>query len=141
MGGPCQRMNEKSGKKSKQKAKKDPKDPNAPRRAKSAFFWFSKDERSKIDLGVRLKRDRGCVAMELGRRWNETDKNAKKMYEEMALKDEVLIGPMAAPSESLQLLGMLKEHNGWVTQIPTNPKFSDMVLSASRGHLFWQDLQ
>ncbi|XP_065574114.1 high mobility group protein DSP1-like isoform X4 [Artemia franciscana] len=90
MGGPCQRMNEKSGKKSKQKAKKDPKDPNAPRRAKSAFFWFSKDERSKIDLGVRLKRDRGCVAMELGRRWNETDKNAKKMYEEMALKDEVL---------------------------------------------------
>ncbi|XP_065584332.1 non-histone chromosomal protein 6 homolog, partial [Artemia franciscana] len=42
------RMNEKSGKKSKQKAKKDPKDPNAPRRAKSAFFWFSKDERSKI---------------------------------------------------------------------------------------------
>ncbi|KAK2720004.1 hypothetical protein QYM36_004263 [Artemia franciscana] len=40
---------------------------------------------------------------------------------------------MKAPSESLQLLGMLKEHNGWVTQIPTNPKFSDMVLSASRG--------
>lgn len=36
-------------------------------------------------------------------------------------------------SESLQLRGTLRGHNGWVTQIATNVKYPDMVLSASRG--------
>ena len=36
-------------------------------------------------------------------------------------------------SESLKLRGTLRGHNGWVTQIATNPKFPDMILSASRG--------
>jgi len=35
-------------------------------------------------------------------------------------------------SETLQLRGTLKGHNGWVTQITTNPKFPDMILSSSR---------
>merc|ERR1712071_447659 len=35
-------------------------------------------------------------------------------------------------SESLKLRGTLRGHNGWVTQIATNPKFPDMILSASR---------
>jgi len=35
-------------------------------------------------------------------------------------------------SESLQLRGTLLGHNGWVTQIATNPKYPDMILSSSR---------
>merc|ERR1711996_233361 len=33
---------------------------------------------------------------------------------------------------TLQLRGTLRGHNGWVTQITTNPKYPDMILSASR---------
>lgn len=36
-------------------------------------------------------------------------------------------------SETLQLRGTLLGHNGWVTQIATNPKYPDMILSSSRG--------
>lgn len=39
-------------------------------------------------------------------------------------------------SESLKLRGTLRGHNGWVTQIATNPKYPDMILSASRGKNF-----
>ncbi|EEC16032.1 guanine nucleotide-binding protein, putative, partial [Ixodes scapularis] len=35
-------------------------------------------------------------------------------------------------SEQLELKGTLRGHNGWVTQIATNPKFPETVLSASR---------
>ncbi|PSN31602.1 Guanine nucleotide-binding protein subunit beta-like protein [Blattella germanica] len=35
-------------------------------------------------------------------------------------------------SETLQLRGTLRGHNGWVTQIATNPKYPDMILSCSR---------
>ena len=35
-------------------------------------------------------------------------------------------------SETLQLRGTLRGHNGWVTQITTNPKYPDMILSSSR---------
>lgn len=35
-------------------------------------------------------------------------------------------------SEQMSLRGTLRGHNGWVTQIATNPKFPDMILSASR---------
>nr|CAD7197893.1 unnamed protein product [Timema douglasi] len=38
-------------------------------------------------------------------------------------------------TESLHLQGTLKGHNGWVTQIATNPNYSDMVLSCSRGKM------
>ena len=34
--------------------------------------------------------------------------------------------------ETLQLRGTLTGHNGWVTQIATNPKFPEMILSSSR---------
>merc|ERR1712110_654860 len=33
---------------------------------------------------------------------------------------------------ALQLRGTLRGHNGWVTQITTNPKYPDMILSSSR---------
>lgn len=36
-------------------------------------------------------------------------------------------------SETLQLRGTLLGHNGWVTQIATNPKDPDTIISASRG--------
>merc|ERR1711922_110253 len=35
-------------------------------------------------------------------------------------------------TETLQLRGALRGHNGWVTQITTNPKYPDMILSSSR---------
>lgn len=35
-------------------------------------------------------------------------------------------------AETLQLRGTLRGHNGWVTQIATNPKYPEMILSASR---------
>jgi len=35
-------------------------------------------------------------------------------------------------AETLQLRGTLNAHTDWVTQIATNPKFPDMILSASR---------
>merc|ERR1712088_838591 len=34
--------------------------------------------------------------------------------------------------ETLQLRGTLTGHGGWVTQIATNPKFPEMILSSSR---------
>lgn len=40
-------------------------------------------------------------------------------------------------SESLQLRGTLLGHNGWVTQIATNPKYPDLILSSSRGENFF----
>lgn len=40
-------------------------------------------------------------------------------------------------TETLQLRGTLRGHNGWVTQIATNPKYPDMILSSSRGNIFF----
>lgn len=36
-------------------------------------------------------------------------------------------------TETFDLKGTLRGHNGWVTQIATNPKNPDMILSCSRG--------
>lgn len=36
-------------------------------------------------------------------------------------------------TETMQLRGTLRGHNGWVTQIATNPIHTDMILSCSRG--------
>ena len=36
-------------------------------------------------------------------------------------------------TETLQRRGTLLGHSGWVTQIATNPKYPDMILSSSRG--------
>jgi hypothetical protein len=38
-------------------------------------------------------------------------------------------------TETLQLKGTLIGHSGWVTQIATNPKYPDMILSSSRGKI------
>lgn len=38
-------------------------------------------------------------------------------------------------TEQLVLKGTLKGHNGWVTQIATNPSDPDTILSSSRGML------
>merc|ERR1719375_1812967 len=35
-------------------------------------------------------------------------------------------------SENMSIRGTLEGHNGWVTQIATNPKYPDMILSSSR---------
>lgn len=40
-------------------------------------------------------------------------------------------------TETLQLKGTLIGHSGWVTQIATNPKYPDMILSSSRGKIFF----
>ena len=45
----------------------------------------------------------------------------------------VKLGIMA---EGLTLRGTLKGHNGWVTQIATNPQHPDKILSGSRGTYF-----
>lgn len=39
---------------------------------------------------------------------------------------------MTDTHETLQLKGVLEGHNGWVTQIASNPKYPDMILSSSR---------
>lgn len=39
-------------------------------------------------------------------------------------------------TETLQLRGTLQGHNGWVTQIATNPKYPDTILSSSRGNFY-----
>jgi len=36
-------------------------------------------------------------------------------------------------SLTLQLRGTLRGHNGWVTQIATNPKDENLLISGSRG--------
>jgi len=39
-------------------------------------------------------------------------------------------------TETMQLRGTLRGHNGWVTQIATNPIHTDMILSCSRGKCY-----
>ncbi|KAK7074319.1 High mobility group box 1 [Halocaridina rubra] len=63
------------------------KDPNAPKRALSAFFWFSSDERPKIraanpDMNV------GEIAKQLGAAWGTTAPEIKAKYEVMAENDK-----------------------------------------------------
>ncbi|KAK8753405.1 hypothetical protein OTU49_004360 [Cherax quadricarinatus] len=63
------------------------KDPNAPKRALSAFFWFSNDERPKVrasnpDMGV------GEVAKQLGAAWSNTPQEVRNKYEIMAENDK-----------------------------------------------------
>ncbi|KAL1446845.1 hypothetical protein WDU94_005563 [Cyamophila willieti] len=43
-------------------------------------------------------------------------------------------------TETLQLRGTLRGHSGWVTQIATNPKFPDTILSCSRDNtlIIWK---
>lgn len=54
---------------------------------RSAFFWFSNDERGKVkaqnpEYGV------GDIAKELGRRWADADPEARSKYEALADKDK-----------------------------------------------------
>jgi len=75
------------GEKVRGRKRKHMKDPNAPKRALSAFFMFSKEERPKVraanpDYTV------GDIAKELGRRWSEVDSTAKSKYEGQADKDK-----------------------------------------------------
>ena len=91
----------------KKKKVKRMKDPNAPKRALSGFFWFSNEERPKVqaanpDFKVQLKISEshtlikkltqkfnpdlyihvsikvGDVAKELGRRWADCDPSTKQ---------------------------------------------------------------
>ena len=53
---------------------------------RSAFFWFSCDERPKVR---KSNPDYGAAetAKELGHRWSKVEKETKEKYEQMALKD------------------------------------------------------
>lgn len=54
---------------------------------RSAFFWFSNDERSKVK-GQNPEYGVGDIAKELGRRWAEADAETKGKYEALADKDK-----------------------------------------------------
>ena len=53
---------------------------------RSAFFWFSQDERKKV-RAANPKFGVGEVAKELGRRWADIDPESKKKYEGLAEED------------------------------------------------------
>ena len=40
-------------------------------------------------------------------------------------------------TEQMTLRGTLQGHGGWVTQIATTPQYPDMILSASRGRVWF----
>lgn len=70
----------------RKRKKRKKKDPNAPKRAMSAFFWFSQDERAKVraanpDFGV------GDTAKELSRRWAESPPEVRSKFESLAERD------------------------------------------------------
>lgn len=55
---------------------------------RSAFFWFSNDERGKVkaqnpEYGV------GDIAKELGRRWADADPEVRSKFEALADKDKI----------------------------------------------------
>ena len=50
----------------------------------------------------------------------------------LAIFSESVVSLVTKMTETLQLRGTLRGHNGWVTQITTNPKYPDMILSSSR---------
>ena len=54
--------------------------------SRSAFFWFSQDERKKV-REANPKFGVGEVAKELGRRWADIDPVLKKKYEGLAEED------------------------------------------------------
>lgn len=39
-------------------------------------------------------------------------------------------------AEQMKLKGMLKGHGDWVTQIATNARYPNMIISSSRGYYF-----
>lgn len=74
-----------TGRRRRRRSRKE-RDPNKPKRALSAFFYYAKDERSKVrannpDFSV------GEVAKELGRNWNELSDEVKAPYEKSAEED------------------------------------------------------
>ena len=50
----------------------------------------------------------------------------------LTIFSESVVSLVTKMTETLQLRGTLRGHNGWVTQITTNPKYPDMILSSSR---------
>ena len=62
---------------------------------------------------------------------NEVQSNLRTSEKCMYLFSEKQVRSIIM-SETLQLRGTLRGHNGWVTQITTNPKYPDMILSSSR---------
>lgn len=40
-------------------------------------------------------------------------------------------------AEQMQLKGTLKGHSGWVTQIATNARYPNMIISSSRGRHYF----
>eukprot|EP00095_Tigriopus_kingsejongensis_P005050 maker-scaffold1150_size58936-snap-gene-0.13 protein:Tk05050 transcript:maker-scaffold1150_size58936-snap-gene-0.13-mRNA-1 annotation:"unknown" len=97
---------EPAGAKKRKKRKK--KDPNAPKRAMSAFFWFSQDERAKVraanpDFGV------GDTAKELSRRWAETAPEIRSKFESLAEKDRARYDRDKREYQKTLLMGQVVE--------------------------------
>ena len=55
--------------------------------SRSAFFWFSNDERAKVKETMQ-DATVGDVAKELGKRWNEASSDVRAKYEALAAKDK-----------------------------------------------------
>ncbi|CAG0919138.1 unnamed protein product [Notodromas monacha] len=73
----------------KTSSKRKKKDPNAPKRAMSAFFWFSHDERAKIKVSNPGRLAVADVSKELGRRWAQVSAADKHHYQKLADKDKL----------------------------------------------------
>ena len=58
---------------------------------RSAFFWYSQDERPKV-RGANPEFNVGDVAKELGRRWADAGAELKSKYEALAEKDRARYG-------------------------------------------------
>uniref|UniRef100_A0A1I7SR90 HMG box domain-containing protein n=1 Tax=Bursaphelenchus xylophilus TaxID=6326 RepID=A0A1I7SR90_BURXY len=69
------------------KKKRAKKDPNAPKRALSAFFFFSNEQRNKIQSQYPSWKV-GQIAQELGRAWKALSEEERMVYEKKAVDDK-----------------------------------------------------
>lgn len=77
-----------TGPRTRSRKRRNRKDPNAPKRALSAFFWFSVDERPKVKI-TNPEYGAADTAKELGQRWGKCDKDTRERFEQMAAKDRL----------------------------------------------------
>lgn len=73
--------------KATKKRKRADKDPNKPKRAKTAFLFFTMDERPKVKE-ANPKATFADIGKKLGKQWNKLSAAGKKKYEEQAKTDK-----------------------------------------------------
>ena len=69
------------------KEEKKLKDPNAPKKPKSAYIFFSNNNRASVKEETGLT-SLGDISKELGKRWKSMDAEEKKEYNDMENKDK-----------------------------------------------------